>query len=122
MSFVGILLAMGIYRLPSLRDYWSQHALLGVPGITSGMSRNRFLELLSNLHLNNNDKMPAKDSPLFDQLYKVWPLLEKVRANTQGHYKPNQQVSVDEAMILFKGRSTFKQYMPMKPTKRGYKA
>ena len=35
---------------------------------------------------------------------------------------PNQHVAVDEAMILFKGRSTLKQYMPMKPTKQGYKA
>ena len=69
MSFVGILLAMGKHRLLSLRDYRSQHALLGVPGITSGMSRNRFLELLSNLHLNDNDIIPARDSPLFDKLY-----------------------------------------------------
>ena len=85
------------------------------------MSRNRFLELLSNLHLNDNDKMPARDSLLFDKLYKVRPLLEKVRANTQAHYKPHEQVSVDEAMILFKGRSTLKQYMPMKPTKEAIK-
>lgn len=29
--------------------------------------------------------------------------------------------SVDEAMIKFKGRSSLKQYMPLKPIKRGYK-
>ena len=28
-------------------------------------------------------------------------------------------MSVDEAMILFKGRSTLKQYMSLKPVKRG---
>ncbi|XP_044742044.1 piggyBac transposable element-derived protein 1-like [Chrysoperla carnea] len=31
------------------------------------------------------------------------------------------ELAVDEAMILFKGRSTIKQYNPMKPVKRGYK-
>jgi hypothetical protein len=28
---------------------------------------------------------------------------------------------VDESMVPFKGRSSMKQYMPMKPVKRGYK-
>ena len=30
-------------------------------------------------------------------------------------------VAVDESMVRFKGRSTLKQYNPMKPIKRGYK-
>ena len=34
---------------------------------------------------------------------------------------PGENVSVDEAMIKFQGRSSLKQYMPMKPTKRGIK-
>ena len=41
-SFVGMLIAMGIHKLPSIKDYWSQHALLGVPGITRGMPRKDF--------------------------------------------------------------------------------
>ena len=41
--------------------------------------------------------------------------------NTQMAYYPHQQVTVDEAMVLFKGRSTIKQFMPLKPIKRGYK-
>ena len=32
-----------------------------------------------------------------------------------------RQVSIDESMILFKGRSSLKLYNPMKPIKRGYK-
>ena len=36
-------------------------------------------------------------------------------------YKPNRDMSVDEAMIPFKGRSSLKQYMPKKPIKRGIK-
>lgn len=30
-------------------------------------------------------------------------------------------MSIDESMIKFKGRSSLKQYMPLKPIKRGYK-
>ena len=36
-------------------------------------------------------------------------------------YSPHSQLSVDEAMIPFKGRSSMKQYLPMKPVKRGFK-
>ena len=34
---------------------------------------------------------------------------------------PHSENAVDEAMVLFKGRSAFKWYMPNKPLKRGYK-
>lgn len=32
-SFLGIIIAMGIHRLPQLEDYWADDPLLGVPGI-----------------------------------------------------------------------------------------
>ena len=38
-----------------------------------------------------------------------------------GLYQPHREVAVDEAMIKFTGRSSLKQYMPMKPIKRGIK-
>ena len=37
-------------------------------------------------------------------------------------YDPNCENSIDEAMIKFKGRSSLKQYVPLKPIKRGIKA
>jgi hypothetical protein len=36
-------------------------------------------------------------------------------------YNPHRDVSIDEAMIGFSGRLGFKQYVPLKPTKRGIK-
>ena len=36
-------------------------------------------------------------------------------------WNPDKNISIDEAMIPFKGRSSLKQYMPMKPIKRGIK-
>ena len=36
-------------------------------------------------------------------------------------YNVSRQVIIDESMVLFKGRSSLKQYNPMKPMKRGYK-
>jgi hypothetical protein len=36
-------------------------------------------------------------------------------------YNPHQNTSVDEAMIAFRGRLGFRQYLPAKPTKYGIK-
>lgn len=37
------------------------------------------------------------------------------------HFKPSKNISIDEALIKFKGRLGIVQYMPMKPDKRGIK-
>ena len=65
--------------------------------------------------------MPKRGDDNFDKLYKVRPFLNKLNAQFDECYHPSQNQSVDESMIKFQGRSSFKQYMPMKPTKRGYK-
>ena len=117
---VGIQLATGIVRLPSMQDYWSTNPLVGIPGIVGGMTRDRFRAILSCLHVNDNSAAPARGTPGYDRLYKVWPLLEAIIKNTPASYILHQEVSVNEAMVLFKGRSTLKQYMPMKPTKQGF--
>ena len=41
--------------------------------------------------------------------------------NFQNLRLPERGQSIDESMVLFKGRSSIKQYNPMKPIKRGYK-
>ena len=120
-SFLGIHLAMGLVRLPSLKDYWSTNPLLATPGIVKGMSRNRFRSILSHLHVNDNSQMPRPGSPNFDKLFKLRPLLNKIRLNSQRAYQLHQQLAVDEAMVLFKGRSSLTQYLPKKPTKWGFK-
>ena len=50
-QLIGMLMAMGVHKLPDFHDYWNQSALLSVPGITSGIPRTRFKVLMSNLHL-----------------------------------------------------------------------
>lgn len=112
---------MGIHRLPFLHDYWSQHPLLGAPGITQIMPHDRFKEILRYLHINDNTTALPRNDANYDKLHKIRPLLNKIRDNTQSAYIPHQQLSIHEPVVLPKGRSSFKQYMPLKPTKRGYK-
>lgn len=119
--FIAINLAMGVKKLPSYRDYWSSRPELRDPFISSAMARDRFSWLLANLHLNDNSVQPGRDSPKYDKLYKVRPLLDILTDTYKNSLKPSKNQSIDESMIRFKGRSMLKQYMPNKPVKRGYK-
>lgn len=98
---------MGYNQLPSWRDYWSTSNDPEVKMVSEVMSRKRFDDILSFLHINNNTGRPTN---LFDYVNRFPEL-----------YKITREVSVDESMILFKGCSSIKQYNPMKPIKRGYK-
>ena len=51
----------------------------------------------------------------YDCLGKVRPLINHLSHKFQSLYQPNMEVAVDEAMIKFQGRSSLKQYMPLKP-------
>lgn len=85
------------------------------------MSVKRFSFLLSNLHLNDNILMPKKDFEGYDTLYKIRPYIEMLRQNYNSFYKPTKIQPIDESMVKYKRRISFKQYMPQKPIKRGYK-
>jgi len=112
---------MGIKKQAFYKDYWSSNEQLRDPYISSIMPVNRFSWFLSHLHINDNLLAPKRNEPHFDKLYKVRPLLDSLSKTFLQHFNPNEHQSIDESMIVFKGRSTLKQYMPIKPVKRGYK-
>ena len=79
------------------------------------------MEIWNNLHLCDNSKMPQRGEPNFDKLFKVREFLNDLNTNFRINYNPHREQAVDEAMIKYKGRTSLKQYMPMKPIKRGLK-
>ena len=50
-AFLGIIVVMGIHRLPEIDNYWSSDPLLGVESVKKCMSRNRFWAIRGNIHL-----------------------------------------------------------------------
>lgn len=107
--------------LPFLSDYWSSESLLGVLGISAGLPIDRFKALLQCFHLNGITKAVPRNRPGHDQLHKIRPMVECLLEMWRFCYHPPHEQSIAEALVGFKGRSAIEQYMPMKPTKRGYK-
>ena len=85
------------------------------------MPRRRFLKLLQALHVNDNTKAPQRGTPEHIKLYKLRPLLDSMNYAFMHHAVSSSSQSIDEGMVIFKGRNSMKQYMPLKPVKRGFK-
>lgn len=115
--FLGINILMGVKISPSFRDYWSSNPQLNDPYISSLMSVVRFGFCLGYIHINDNSTEPKKSNADYDKLYKLRPFLNKLNENFKKYFMPNKYQSVDESMIKLKGRSSMKQYMPLKPVK-----
>ncbi len=120
-AFFGCMVLMGLVKLPSLADYWSKSPIFHYAPIASRIPRDRFFEIQRYLHFTDNSLLAPHGSPTYNKLGKIETILQMVTSKFGSVYNLHRDVSVDEAMIPFKGRSTLKQYLPMKPVKRGIK-
>ncbi|CAG4951941.1 unnamed protein product [Parnassius apollo] len=118
LAFIGMNFYMGYNTLPTWTDHYSSASDLNNPLICNTMPSDRFAMILSHLHCNDNAQMPKNCK---DKLYKIRPIVDALNKKFQECYHGTREMSVDESMIKFKGRSVLKQYLPMKPIKRGYK-
>ena len=77
------------------------------------MARNRFTEKLKFLHFVDNSNYNANDANR-DKLYKVRGVVEFLVDQFKNVYISTQHISIDEELLLWKGRLLFKQYIPSK--------
>lgn len=120
-AYLGFMLLMGIVNLPSIYDYWKKDETFHYSPVASRISRDRFFELHRYLHFVDNSSLSPPGTPAYNKLGKVQPIIDMLSERFAALVEPQREISIDEAMIKFKGRSTLKQYMPKKPTKRGIK-
>ena len=121
-KFIGIVLLMGIIYKPSIPMYWSTDELYSTPIFSELMSRNRFQLILKFLHFNNNlDPTYDIQDENRDRLHKIRPVLNLIRRQCKSVWYPGQHLSVDESLVLFKGRVQFRQYIKTKRARFGIK-
>ena len=85
------------------------------------MSRNRFEKLSQYFHVNNNANQVPREDPAYDTLFKVRPVINRRVQCCQMELMSERDLTVDEAMVKHNGQLSMKQFMPMKPVKRGIK-
>ena len=121
-KFIGVLLLMGIIYKPTTHMYWSTDELYSTPIFSEVMNRDHFHLLSKFLHFNDN-KDPGYDpkDDNRDRLHKVRPFLDLMRMQMRTVYSPGRELSVDESLVLFKGRLHFKQFIRTKRARFGIK-
>ena len=119
-AYFGIQIIMGIHQLPAYWCYWSGEDFLRVDAVANIMSKSRYEKISEYFHVESGENAP-RGTPGHDPIHKVRKIFDIAVQNFQTNYDPSRELSVDEAMIGFKGRLHFKQYMPAKPTKWGIK-
>ena len=117
-KFLGLWIAMGLIKLPAYHLYWSTDNLYYLSFFRSVMSRDRFFDILRNLHVAED---PAQNIPKDEQdsLWKIRPVIDKLLSKFKSLFYPGKQLSLDEATCGFKGRVNFLVYQPKKPQKWG---
>ena len=118
-TFFGLTILMGIIKKPSVSLYWSTDEVIATPFFSDKMSRNRFEDISSYLHFNNNEEVPPDNE---DRLYKLRTVIDYLTEKFKTHYQLNEHISIDEGTLKWKGRLRFRVYNPMKPIKYGIKS
>ena len=120
-AFMGVRLSMEYAVLKRrYESYFSRKPgfLFETPGYRQVFDRDRFLAIWKFLHIVDETSHHTDKT---DKVYKVRPLLDHLVKKFQDHYRPSQDLSLDEGMIPTKNRLAVKQYLPKKPVKWGIK-
>lgn len=115
-KFLGIIMWMGLCPKPSIASYWKTNNVIYISNIPKFMKRKRFELLLRTFHCSNNVLCPPGD-----RLFKVNKLLDLLLSKFKMARAPKQSMCIDESMIPFTGRLSFKQYIQNKTHKYGIK-
>jgi len=113
--FIGLLFHTGSIRLNRLEDYWKTSELFNIHFFRQHMSRNRFMLILRNLHFVDNENCDNS------RLNKIEPIVTYFYNKMTDIYEASENLSLDESMVLFRGRLVFRQYIKNKRHKYGIK-
>lgn len=108
-TFIGVLLFMGVAPLPEIRLYWSQKEIYWNSRIQNAMKHDRFISILKYLYFSDNSTARTEDC-----LYKLRNIVDAIVHTFKNTFKPGKNIVIDETMILWKGRLSFRQYIPGK--------
>ncbi|KAJ8932841.1 hypothetical protein NQ314_014400 [Rhamnusium bicolor] len=114
--FLGLSLLMPLVYIQRLNDYWSKDLIIETPMFHQVISRDRYLSLLSKMHFCDNTNVNAND-----RLFKIRLVIDHFRNVFKTGMCPFQNIAIDESLVLFKGRISFRQYIPSKRHRFGIK-
>ncbi|CAH1997194.1 unnamed protein product [Acanthoscelides obtectus] len=118
-TLLGLLILQGINPKPEYKMYFSRRHSIETPFFPKVMSERRFHLLIKFLHFVDNSTI--NENTKCRKLAKILPVLNHLRGKFMSTYLPERDVSIDESLIGWKGRLSWKQYIPSKRKRFGMK-
>ncbi|CAK9820264.1 PiggyBac transposable element-derived protein 4 [Anthophora plagiata] len=113
--FFGLLMHTVTISLPSIEYYWKTSESYNLDFWKKRMSKNRFQLILRFLHFNNNEEQ------VDGRLLKINLISQHFNETMDRIYKPRRKLCIDEAIVFWRGRLIFRQYVKNKRRKYGIK-
>ena len=114
-QFIGLIFHMGLVAIPTYMSYWSTDRLYKNELFKSVMTRDRVTSIM---HFLNFGEVPVDED---DRLGKIRFLINHLNATLPKIFTPHKELSLDESMMLRRGRLVFCQYIKNKRHKHGVK-
>lgn len=117
-AYMGLLILAGLYRSQheATKTLWD--GMTGRVLFPATMSHKRFLQI--NRAIRFDDRL-SRSGGRENKLGPIKDLWSKWSSRLPKFFNPGREICVDEQLVSFKGRCSFKQYMPLKPAKYGLK-
>ncbi|XP_037809240.1 piggyBac transposable element-derived protein 1-like [Lucilia sericata] len=112
--FYGCSIIMGCLGYPAIRMYWSNECK--IPAIFNSMSRDKFLQLRSDIHFQDY----SAPNPT-NKLWRVQLVIDTVRKRCNELATDITNNSIDEQMMSYTGRCPARQVIRSKPRTVGLK-
>ena len=120
-AFLCLQIVFGIRGRPRLWMYWSEDKRFHDAFISSIMTINRFKNISRYFHCRDTANAPTRGEQGFGLLFKVRNIINTTQATFRAHFQAQRELSVDEAMVGFKGR-LFQTAHAGEAHKMGYKS
>lgn len=118
--YFAILMFMAVNPRGSIKEYWST-GILGMAEFRLLMSRNRFQMISRFIHFVDNQYIPHDVRSYARKIAKIQPLVEHCNQKFQALYTPERELSLDESLLLWKGRLSWVQCIRSKAARFGIK-
>lgn len=119
-ALLGLLYLAGVFKSSHrlLSELWNTDGT-GIDIFRTTMNLRRFQFLLRCLRFDNKNNRAERKK--IDKLAPIRAIVDMFSDNCQAAYTPSQYLTIDEKLEMFRGRCSFRQYMPNKPAKYGLK-
>ncbi|XP_023213628.1 piggyBac transposable element-derived protein 4-like [Centruroides sculpturatus] len=120
-AFVGLLYLIGTIRSSTKNAHkmWDNSKGNGLESCYLSMSEKRFRFLLRCIRFD--DITDREERRKIDKLAPIREIHEMFLTNFQKYFTPSEYLTVDEQLLAFRGKCSFRQYIPSKPAKYGIK-